>query len=79
MQTDFNEHALTCGVNLTGKVAIPVEVSAGRLVMVDIIHPVSREIMIHAGTTMDVQLIDVCLSHGVDYLVVYKGRHTPLN
>ena len=78
MQLDFNQHAINCRINLTGKVAIPIEDSSGRLLMVDLIDPITRDILIHAGTTMDVQLIEVCESYGIDYVVVYKGRHTPL-
>lgn len=75
---DFYQHAMQCGINMTGKIALPVEDSAGRLVMIDLIHPETLEVILHAGTTMDVQLIEVCQSYGIDYVIVYKGRHTPL-
>ena len=75
---EFTQHAIDCGINMTGKLAIPLEDSAGRLVMIDIINPETRDVVIHAGTTMDIQLIEVCQSYGVDYVIVYKGRHTPL-
>jgi hypothetical protein len=78
MYQDFNQHALDCRINLTGKVAIPIEAASGRLLMIDLIDPETRDVIIHAGTTMDVQLIEVCQSYGIDYVVVYKGRHTPL-
>lgn len=77
MYLDFNQHATDCGINLTGKVALSLENSAGRLVMVDLIHPVTRDVVLHAGTTMDIQLIEVCQSFGIDYVVVYKGLHYP--
>lgn len=78
MYHEFNQHALDCHINLTGKIALPLECSHGRLVMVDVINPETRDVVIHAGTTMDSQLIEVCQSYGVDYVIVYKGRHTPL-
>ena len=77
MCLDFNQHAMDCGINLTGKVAVPIEDSAGRLVMIDLIHPVTRDVALHAGTTMDTQLIEVCQSFGIDYVVVYKHSHSP--
>jgi len=72
----YFQHALDCGINMTGKVAIPLGDSAGRLLMCDIIDPETREVVIHSGTTMDAQLIGVCQSYGVDYAIVYRGRHT---
>jgi hypothetical protein len=78
MYHDFNQHAMDCRINLTGKVALPLENSDGRLVMVDVLNPVTRDVILHAGTTMDIQLIEVCQSYGIDYVVVYKGKHTPL-
>ena len=78
MYLDFNQHAMDCRINLTGKVALPLEASAGRLVMIDLLNPVTLEVVLHAGTTMDAQLIAVCRSYGIDYVVVYKGAHTPL-
>ena len=73
----YFQHALDCGINMTGKVAIPLGDSAGRLVMIDIIDPETRDVVIHAGTTLDTQLIEVCQSYGVDYAIVYRGSHTP--
>jgi hypothetical protein len=73
----FFQHALDCGVNMTGKTAIATECSAGRLIMVDVINPVTLDVVINAGTTMDVQLIEVCMSYGIDYVVVYKHAHSP--
>jgi hypothetical protein len=70
--TEAYEHAVSCGINMTGKIALPVAESAGYLVMVDIIHPVTLEPVIHAGTTMDVQLVEHCEMCGVDYVIVYK-------
>jgi molybdopterin biosynthesis enzyme len=78
MYQDFNVHAMNCRINLTGKVAVPLEDSSGRLVMVDVTHPETMQVVLHAGTTMDMQLIEVCQSYGIDYVVVYKGQHTPL-
>jgi hypothetical protein len=72
----FEQHARDCGINMTGKVAIPLGDSAGRLVMIDIIDPVTRDVVIHAGTTMDAQLIEVCESYGIDYVVAYRWKHT---
>jgi hypothetical protein len=71
----YFQHALDCGINMTGKTTLPIENSGGRLLMYDIIDPVSREVVIHSGTTMDIQLIEVCQSYGVDYAIVYKGKH----
>ena len=76
MILDFNDHATKCGINMTGKVALPIEESAGRLVMINVIDPVTRDTVINAGTTMDCQLIDICESYGVDYVIVYRGSHT---
>jgi hypothetical protein len=73
----YFQHALDCGINMTGKTALPIEESGGRLLMTDISDPVTREVVIHSGTTMDTQLIRVCQSYGVDYAIVYRGRHTP--
>ena len=75
MTLDFNDHATKCGINMTGKIAIPLEDSAGRLVMVNIINPETLDVIIQSGTTMDCQLIDVCESYGVDYVIVYNGAH----
>ena len=79
MHTDFEftQHAIDCGINMTGKLAIPLDESVGRLVMVDIVHPETRETIIPSGVTMDTQLIDICTSCGVDYVIVYKHAHTP--
>lgn len=74
----LHQHAVDCRINMTGKVAVPLEDSAGRLLMVDINDPETREVVIHSGVTMDVQLIEVCQSYGIDYVVVYKGHHIPL-
>ena len=73
---EFFQHALDCGINMTGKDAIAIENSVGRLVMIDIINPETREVIIHSGTTMDNQLIAVCESYGVDYVIVYKHAHS---
>lgn len=73
----YFQHALDCGINMTGKTTCPIKESTGRLLMCDVINPVTREVVIHAGTTMDIQLIEVCQSCGVDYAIVYKGHHTP--
>ena len=74
---EFNQHAKDSGINMTGKLAIPLDASAGRLVMIDIVHPETRETIIPAGVTMDSQLIEICASCGVDYVIVYKHAHTP--
>lgn len=60
---------------MTGKVALATEDSDGRLVMVDIISPVTLDVYINAGTTMDIQLIDLCQRLGIDWVVVYDGTH----
>jgi len=73
----YFQHALDCGINMTGKTTLPIEDSGGRLLMCDIIDPETREVVIHSGTTIDIQLIEVCQSYGVDYAIVYKGSHTP--
>lgn len=65
-------HAVSCGINMTGKLALPVAESAGYLLMMDIEHPVTRDVIINAGTTMDQQLIDVAAAEGVDYVIVYR-------
>ena len=77
MYHDFNIHAAECGINLTGKTALPLENSAGHLVMIDVTHPETMQVVLHAGTTMDMQLIEVCQSYGIDYVIVYKGLHYP--
>jgi hypothetical protein len=77
MPLDFNDHAIKCGINMTGKIAIPLEDSSGHLVMINITNPETGEAIIQAGTTMDCQLIDVCESYGVDYVIVYNGAHRP--
>ena len=74
---EFFQHAIDCGINMTGKLAIPLNESVGRLVMIDIVHPETRETIIPAGMTMDSQLIEICASCGVDYVIVYKHAHTP--
>lgn len=74
MSTTYFQHALNCGINMTGKLALPVSESAGSLVMVDVINPVTLETVIPSGCTMDVQLIDVAESLGVDYVVVYHRQ-----
>ena len=75
MYTNYDEDARICGINLTGKVAIAPKDADGRLVMVDIISPVTLAVYIYAGTTMDAQLIDLCYSLGIDWVVVYEGTH----
>ena len=75
MTLDFNDHAIQCGINMTGKIAIPLEDSPGHLVMVNITDPETGEAIIQSGTTMDSQLVDVCESYGVDYVIVYNGTH----
>lgn len=67
----YTQHAIDCGINMTGKLAVAVEDSAGMLLMLDIINPVTRAPVIHAGTTMDIQLIEVAQGYGIDYVVVY--------
>jgi hypothetical protein len=81
MRTEFEffQHAIDCGINMTGKLAIPLFESVGRLVMVDLIHPETRETIIPSGVTMDIQLIEICEIHGIDYVIVYKHAHTPSN
>jgi len=81
MRTEFEffQHAIDCGINMTGKLAIPLDESVGRLVMIDIVHPETRETIIPSGVTMDTQLIDICVSCGVDYVIIYKYAHTPSN
>ena len=76
MNVCLHQHALDCGINMTGKIAIPLEESAGRLVMVDITDPENREVVLNAGTTMDIQLIEVCERYGIDYVIVYRGLHS---
>ena len=76
MHLDFNDHAVQCGINMTGKIAIPLEDSAGHLVMVNITDPETGEDIIQSGTLMDSQLIEVCESYGVDYVIVYRGSLT---
>lgn len=75
MLFDYNQSAINCGINMTGKVALATEDSDGRLVMVDIISPVTLDVYINAGTTMDIQLIDLCQRLGIDWVVVYDGTH----
>ena len=77
LDLEFTRHAEDCGINMTGKLAISLNESVGRLVMIDIIHPETRETIIPSGVTMDTQLIDICASCGVDYVIVYKHAHTP--
>ena len=73
----IDQHARDCGINMTGKIAVPLADSAGRLVMVDIIDPETRDVIVNAGTTMDAQLIGVCESYGVDYVIAYRWGHSP--
>lgn len=75
MTLDYNDHAVKCGINMTGKIAVPLDDSNGHLIMVDLIDPETRDAVTHAGTTMDVQLIEVCKSYGIDYVIVYNGSH----
>jgi hypothetical protein len=74
---EFTRHAEDSGINMTGKLAIPVSESVGRLLMIDVIDPVTRDVVIPSGVTLDIQLIDVCESYGIDYVVVYKHAHSP--
>ena len=67
-------HAIQCGINMTGKLALPVAESAGYLLMMDVTHPETLKPILHAGTTMDQQLITVAQEYGVDYVVVYKAK-----
>ena len=71
----FNEDAIASGVNLTGKVALPIEFTDGRLLMIDLINPVTQEVFINSGTTMDKQLIEWCQTIAIDYAIVYDGTH----
>ena len=48
---------------------IQIEDSTGKIVMVDIIHPETRKVIIHSGTMMNTQLIEVCMSEGVDHII----------
>ena len=74
---EFFQHAIDSGINMTGKLAIPLDESVGRLLMVDVIDPVTRDVVIPSGVTLDIQLIDVCESYGIDYVIVYKHAHSP--
>ena len=74
---EFTQHAIDCGINMTGKLAVPLDESVGRLLMIDVIDPVTRDVIIPSGVTLDIQLIDVCESYGIDYVVVYKHSHSP--
>ena len=74
---EFFQHAIDCGINMTGKLAIPVSESGGRRLMIDVIDPVTRDVVIPSGVTLDIQLIDVCESYGIDYVIVYKHAHSP--
>ena len=77
MSPTFLQHALSCGINMTGKEAIALEESNGRLIMHPVRHPETGQVLLNVGTTMDTQLVEVCASAGVDYIVVYTGSHVP--
>ena len=72
----FYQHAMNCGINMTGKCAVALKDSAGMLLMVDVIDPETTLPVVHAGTTMDIQLIELLQGYGVDYVVVYYKRFT---
>ena len=77
MSPTFLQHALSCGINMTGKEAIALFEGNGRLIMHPVRHPETGQVLLNVGTTMDTQLVEVCASAGVDYIVVYTGSHVP--
>ena len=69
----YRQHALDCGINMTGKLALALEDSTGMLLMIDIARPDNREVIIPAGIILDCQLIEHAARYGVDYTIVYFG------
>jgi hypothetical protein len=66
----FTAHAMSCGINMEGRVALPVAMADGRWCAHDINHPESGNTIIPQGWYMNRFDMDKLIAMGVDYVVV---------
>lgn len=68
----YRQHAVDCGIDMTGKVTVPCDLrSSGTIVVVPPIHPETREELLPVKTVLTAEdLIRLKKYYGVDYVVV---------
>lgn len=67
----FHQHAVDCGVDMTGSAAVGIDGDAiGCTLSHTMLHPVSGEIVLEAGTALELRHIERLQQCGFDYVPV---------
>jgi hypothetical protein len=71
LMTHYFQHALNCGINMTCKLAMPIDDCVGYMVMHRVDDPVSLRPLVQTGVRIDQDVIEMLKEYGVDYVVVF--------
>ncbi len=72
MTPNFHKHALRCGIDMSGREAVPISMAAERIAAVDVIHPETQESVIPEGFKVTKLGVQYLRSIGCDYVVCEK-------
>lgn len=67
---DYQAHAISCGIDMTNRVALPVAECLNRWTAVEVLHPETQDPIVVAGWWVLEDTIKECVNAGVDYLIV---------
>lgn len=73
MNAQFQQHALDCGLDMTGSAAVSVEDANGLVLSHKVLDPVYFTLLLHPGTCMTNPLIYWLKSFRVDYVCVVSS------
>jgi hypothetical protein len=66
----YHDHAIACGVDMTGKCALPLDQCLNRWTAAEVLHPETQDPIVVVGWWILEDTIDECKAAGVDYLIV---------
>lgn len=76
MNIKFHNHAVSCGIDMTGKVAVSVYGNLiGETLADDVINPENMETVLHTGQTLNAAALQWMRLMGCDYCVIEKGEY----
>lgn len=70
----YRQHAILCGIDMTGREAVPVRECEDRELAVDALDPVTLEPLLSAGITPNLLGMHILLEAGIDYVVVVAAH-----
>lgn len=73
MSAELYQHALDCGLDMTGSTAVELEYAYGLTLTHKVYDPEYQDLLLRSGTCLTHRLIDWLRSFGIDYVCVVKA------